>query len=110
MVKYMYSFTAGGGVHEAHHTHKKAYFGLVLAGPFQFKDAQPTVYTCCMPLKDNLLRRFWEIEDYNMRQPSFLSLEERAVVEHFQSSHTKDKTGRFIVPLLRKSGVVALGE
>ena len=44
-----------------------------------------------------------------MRQP-VLSLEEKAMVEHFQSSYTRDKTGRFIVPLPRNSGVVALAE
>ena len=84
-------------------------FGWVLAGPFQSKDARPIAYTCCIPIEDDSLRRFWEIEDYNMRQP-VLSLEEKAVVEHFRSSYTRDETGRFIVSLPRKSGVVALGE
>ena len=84
-------------------------FGWVLAGPLQSKDVRPAAYTCCMPLEDDSLKKFWEIEDYNMKQP-VLSLEEKSVVQHFESSYSRDECGRFIVPLPRKSGVVALGE
>ena len=44
-----------------------------------------------------------------MKQP-VLSPEERTVVQHFESSQTRDSHGRSIVPLLRKSGVKALEE
>ena len=49
-------------------------------------------------LEDDILRRFWEIEDHNLQQP-VLSQEEKAVVDHFERSHVRYKEGRFIVPL-----------
>ena len=49
------------------------------------------------------------MEDYNLNR-SFLSLEEKSVVKHFDASHSIDNRGRFIVPLPRKAGVVPLGE
>ena len=62
-----------------------------------------------MPIEDDSLRKFWEIEDYNMKKP-VLSLEEKSVVQHFESSYSRDESGRFIIPLPRKPGAVALGE
>ena len=53
-------------------------FGWGLARPLQSKDARPAAYTCCMPLEDDSLKKFWEIEDYNMKQP-VLSLEDKSV-------------------------------
>ena len=58
---------------------------------------------------DNLLKQFWESEEYNLQQP-VLSLDERTVVEHFHSSHSRDHTGRYIVPLPMKTDVTPPGE
>ena len=58
---------------------------------------------------DDLLRRFWEVEDYNLQQP-LLSSEEQVVVNHFETDHSKDKTGRFIVPPPMKNDVTPLSE
>ena len=44
-----------------------------------------------------------------MLQPT-LSLEEQVVVNHFERNHSKDKTGRFIVPLPMKNDVTPLSE
>ena len=60
-------------------------------------------------MEDDQLRKFWEIEDYYFKKP-VLSLEERTVVEHFSVSHFKHDSGRFVVPLPRKKGIIALGE
>ena len=49
---------------------------------------------------DDILRSFWEIEESPSDQAS-LSVEEHAVVRHFESNHTRSKEGRFIVPYLR---------
>ena len=76
-------------------------FGWVLAGPLNSKDTRPAAYTCCVHLEEGTLRRFWEIEDYNMTKP-VLSLEEKSVVQHFELSYSRDEHGRFIVPLPRK--------
>ena len=39
-----------------------------------------------------------------------LSPEERTVIQHFQETHTRNDTGRFIVPLPRKPQRKPLGE
>ena len=44
-----------------------------------------------------------------MQQP-ILSLEEKAVVHHFEREHTQDTSGRFVVPLPMKTDVTLLGE
>ena len=58
---------------------------------------------------DDFLRRFWEVEDYNLQQP-LLSSKKQVVVNHFERNHSKDKTGRFIIPLPMKNDVTPLGE
>ena len=78
-------------------------FGWVLAGPLQSKDTRPAAYTCCMRLEEDTLRRFWEIEDSNMKEP-VLSLEEKSVVQHFESSYSRDEHSRFIVPFPGNQG------
>ena len=50
--------------------------GWVIAGPLQSNDSQPAAYTCCMHVEEDALKKFWEIEDYNMKQP-VLSQEEK---------------------------------
>ena len=47
---------------------------------------------------DDLLRKFWEIEE-SPKGPSNLSPDERLVVQHFKDTHTRSDEGRFIVPL-----------
>ena len=84
---------------------QKTCLGWVLAGPFSSETPEPTAYTCCVALENDSLKRFWEMEDYNLNR-SVLSLEEKSVVKHFDTSHSIDNSGRFIVPLPRKAGVV----
>ena len=84
-------------------------FGWVLAGPLPAKNPGPSVYTCCVALENDSLKRFWEIENYNLKRP-VLSLEERAMVEHFDAHHHKDESSRFVVPLPQKPDVVVLRE
>ena len=88
---------------------QKTCFGWVLAGPFSTEAPKPSAYTCCVAVENDSLKKFWEIEDYNLNRP-VLSIEEKSVIEHFDSSHSIDESGRFIVPLPRKTGVVQLGE
>ena len=58
---------------------------------------------------DDILRSFWEIEESPSDQAS-LSVEERAVVRHFESNHTRSKEGRFIVPLPKDPNARSIGE
>ena len=58
---------------------------------------------------DDVLRKFWEIEETPSGQ-SYQSAEERAVVRHFKSNHTRTKEGRFIIPLPKDPNAKPLGE
>ena len=87
----------------------KTCFGWVLNGETKGQCRQSSTHICCVALDDDSLRRFWEIEDYNL-QESVLSQEEKIVVEHFKRHHTRDKEGKFVVPLPRKANVPPLGE
>ena len=82
---------------------------LGFSRPLPAKNLGPSVHPCCVAMEDDSLNRFWEIEDYNLKRP-VLSQKENTVVEHFDESHYKDESGRFVIPLPRKPGVVALGE
>ena len=47
----------------------KTCFGWVLAGTVQGSQDQLPAYTCCYVSIDSILRRFWEIEEFNPLQP-----------------------------------------
>ena len=86
-------------------------FGWVLAGP----TSQPTPEACAashhtlVTAGDDLLRRFWEIEETTGHE-SNMSLEERAVVQHFEKNHCRAPDGRFMVPLPKRAHAPPLGE
>ena len=58
---------------------------------------------------DDILHKFWEIEEKPMENAS-LSAEERSVVNHFKAHHFREDDGRFVVPLPRKPDAQSLGE
>ena len=58
---------------------------------------------------DELLRKFWEIENPHFQEPTF-SIDERSVMEHFKEKHYRNADGQFVVPLPINSRVVPLGE
>ena len=58
---------------------------------------------------DELLQKFWEVEDCNFQSLPY-SLEDRAVVNHFHVNHRPDEEGKFIVTLPGKFEVGPLGE
>ena len=64
---------------------------------------------------DDLLRRFWEVEELDTKDSSsakdnILSADEQHVLSHFQREHRRDDFGRFIVPLPWNSEEKPLGE
>ena len=86
-------------------------FGWVLAGTVG-RGHQPTQlvsHHISVLSGDDLLRKFWEVEELNAKR-SILTAEEQLVVEHFECNHRRDSVGRFIVPLPRKPNVKPLGE
>lgn len=60
---------------------------------------------------DDLLCRFWELES-SPHSDTLLSSDEKVTVDHFQAKHYMyhDKSGRFIVPLLKRQTTKSLGE
>ena len=58
---------------------------------------------------DDILRKFWEIEEQPLSQP-VLSPEERIAVQHFNAEHYRTSSGRFVVPLPRKPDAKPIGE
>ena len=86
-------------------------FGWVLAGETNActPAACITTYHTSLLSGDDVLRKFWEIEEKPMSD-SALSLEERTVVHHFRNHHSRTDSGRFIVPLPKKSDTRPIGE
>ena len=58
---------------------------------------------------DELLKKFWEIENPYLQEPTLI-INERKVVEHFKENHDQDAAGRFIVPLTLNLDATPLGE
>ena len=86
-------------------------FAWVLAGSAGAQtDAQPvsTRFTSVVT-GDDLLRRFWEIEEKAVANCT-LTPEEQCALDHFNSHHSRDKDGRFVVPLPKRSMETKLGE
>ena len=50
---------------------------------------------------DDILRKFWEIEEHPKDQSS-LSPEEQFVVQHFKDNHCRNEEGKFVVSLPKK--------
>ena len=87
-------------------------FGWVLAGRTKLLDHPQhhvTSHFVSVTSDNDLLQKFWEIEE-NPRQGSNFSPEEKSVVKHFQENHTRTASGRFMVPLPKKPCVKPLGE
>ena len=59
---------------------------------------------------DDLLRKFWEIEDGPRQDPMMITPQEKLVLKQFISTHKSSEDGRFIVQLPRKPDVKLLGE
>lgn len=86
-------------------------FGWVLAGSVEPSSSVNHVVAHHVSLLtgDDILCKFWEIEEQPMSRPT-LSPEERIVVQHFEAEHTRNSSGRFVVPLPRKPDSTPLGE
>ena len=87
-------------------------FGWVLCGNTHSTPLSSSTVTSCHALVevgDDLLRRFWEIEEAP-NHDSHLSMEEHTVMQHFKVNHTRRTNGRFVVPLPKKIDGKFLGE
>ena len=84
----------------------ETHFGWVLAGSVEGNTAlipsHIASYHLTLISSDDILRRFWEIEDSPLAETN-LSPEERAVVQHFEEKHHRTSSGRFVVSLPKKN-------
>ena len=97
----------------------KTQFGWVLAGSARSNDSvvsRDRSESCYLAVAgmaqeecDELLRKFWEIENPHFEEPT-LSISERSVVKHFEETHYRDQEGRFVVPLPLNNKAIPLGE
>ena len=90
-------------------------FGWVLSGCSETSNSSncTTVHVATFHTSvasgDDILHRFWEVEE-SPKNATVLSLEERSVVRHFDSHHSRNEQGRFIVPLPKKPDAKPIGE
>ena len=90
-------------------------FGWVLCGsagsatPHAHANVHITTFHSSVLSGDDILRKFWEIEE-SPADPSSLSVEERTMVRHFQSNYSRTKEGRFVVPLPKDPSAKSIGE
>ena len=87
-------------------------FGWVLAGEINntsSHNGHVTSHHVSLENGDDILRKFWEIEQQPLGEPK-LTPEEKTVVLHFRANHVQGSDGRFIVPLPRKPDAKKLGE
>lgn len=92
-------------------------FGWVLAGGgiHVLNNHQPIIHTVVTHHVvttncDDLLRRFWEVEEQSESNKQPISQEEKTVAKLFAEQHLRNKDGHFIVPLPRKQYTKPLGE
>ena len=86
-------------------------FGWVLAGKIDanIPDCNIDSHHVSFITGDDLLNKFWEIEEH-LQNDLILSPEERSVVSHFRDNHTRSDSGRFVVPLPKRLEAKLLGE
>ena len=90
-------------------------FGWVLCGSAGSTNSSTqanlhiTTFHTSVASGDDILRKFWEIEESPSHHSS-LSMEERTVIRHFESNHSRTKGGRFVVPLPKNPSAKLIGE
>ena len=86
-------------------------FGWVLAGRtcIIIPCHLVTTHHVAMVTGDDILRKFWEIEEHPKDSQS-LSPDEQFVAQHFKDNHHHYEKGSFVVPLPKKPHAKQLGE
>ena len=68
-----------------------------------------TTFHSFMSSCDDILKKFWEIEESPLAKPA-LTLKECTVVKHFDTHHYRADDRSFVVPLPKRSGCKSYGE
>lgn len=87
-------------------------FGWILCGPVStFMSRTIQSYHCSIDYDlHELLTRFWTQEELPSFTGSQLSAEEEACEQHYQTTHSRKVTGRYVVRLPLKSEPTVLGD
>jgi len=88
-------------------------FGWVVSGPaaLNTRDKVDHVYHCAVDRDlQNLLTYFWKQDDLPTTTANSLSPDEAECEEHFRSTVSRDRSGRYIVRLPLKSSATLLGD
>ena len=84
-------------------------FGWVLAGGMG-SPQNNVVHQVTTVSGDDVLKRFWEIEEHHSNNDLTLTPDEKYVVEHFKANHLREEDGSFVVPLPRVPDLPQMGE
>ena len=86
-------------------------FGWVLSGQVEPSSSAEHVTThhTSVVFKDDTLHKSWEIEEAPTSEVT-LSLEERGILNHFKTNHSRTEGGRFVVPLPKRPDAKSIGE
>ncbi|XP_063991158.1 uncharacterized protein LOC135169790 [Diachasmimorpha longicaudata] len=90
-------------------------FGWILSGPFKCTSCSTKISLSAVRESSNeqlleLLQKFWVQEELSIQhQHSELSTEELECEKHFQETHRRDESGRYIVRLPLRTSSAALG-
>ncbi|XP_011690002.1 PREDICTED: uncharacterized protein LOC105451334 [Wasmannia auropunctata] len=86
--------------------------GWIISGTIQSNKMKQCDNTYCgisvNAALNQQLEKFWKVEE--VEQPMHQSVEETHCEEHFRSTHSRDKEGRFIVQLPLKGKIEELGD
>ena len=91
-------------------------FGWVLSGRIESETIGMyalvmATHHSSVELNDNMIQKFWKIEEPPSHPFVQYSQEERIALHHFETTHTRSPEGRFIVPLPRSpSNTMTIGE
>ena len=86
-------------------------FEWVLAGSTESCSLVPQVTThhVSCATGDEILQKFWEVEDGPFSETIFSPVE-RSAIKHFKANQTHTKDGRFVAPLPKRENAKRLGE
>ncbi|XP_063989736.1 uncharacterized protein LOC135168999 [Diachasmimorpha longicaudata] len=91
-------------------------FGWIISGPINCQGCSPRISLTAVRSSANeqlleLLQKFWVQEEINNAMECHeLSPEDHQCEMHFQSTHSRDETGRYVVRLPLKTSATALGD
>ena len=89
-------------------------FGWVLAGNTStdtLSDEVISHHVCTSLLSgDDILRKFWELEENISTTTDGLTTEEKYVSKHYRDNHYRTNSGQFVVPLPKRQQCEPLGE